>query len=134
MALAGSQAVTNEELIFDRIKNEATNQIKDIDFNNNDDFDKKMDGNISRYKKACDYNLTMLQALRDYKNAKSKFFIKLKRGEEKAPEIKDTIADLELPRIKTIKTDNRVKEAVKPTTGEKKSNDIDENISQSLTY
>ncbi|MFH2036265.1 MAG: hypothetical protein ABIJ45_07680 [Candidatus Zixiibacteriota bacterium] len=106
MALAGSQASTNEELIFERIKSEASRQIKKIDPGNSDEIDRVLFENLIRYKQACNYNLAMLQTSKNYKKAKNKYFMKLTRGPENAPPVNETIADLEFPRI--------VKERLKP--------------------
>jgi len=97
MALAGSQAMTNEELIFEKIKAEASDQIKNINAENSDDIDETLLGNLIRFKQACNYNLAMLETSRNYKKAKNKFRIKLKRTEEIQPVVNETIADLEFP-------------------------------------
>jgi len=74
MALGGSQVMANEELIFEKIKSEATRQIKNLPLEDDLTFSSTLKSNIDRFRKACEYNIEMMTALRDYKNERRKFF------------------------------------------------------------
>ena len=64
----------------------------------------------------------MMTTVKDYKNSRGKFLLKLKRGEEAAPEITNTLADLELPLIKTKHAENRITPEILKNRSEETAN------------
>nr|MBN2278306.1 hypothetical protein [candidate division Zixibacteria bacterium] len=90
MSFTGSHTISDEDLLFNKLKGDTLEQIKNIKSDDNGNLSHFLNSALEKLKTAGRHNLDIIRVISDYNQEKRRLKISLKRGEEKSPDYRSS--------------------------------------------